>query len=583
MAGWLFKRTPLRIGPGSELRLRRAGSGRSLALRSLVVLTGLLFLELLPATGPILARAGAAYVAGWLVQVCLLAALVDAVRGALPRLVAVVPLLAYAAYWFAVWEQIGRVELRSEALQKSNPGVVLAFDPDKHSLVTDNAGAFAVSHVIPIVYSRDPARPEGYLSYRMVARAVAGSSPKIGKSASVPLKDLSESGFAAVPAGLLIASSVSDHPGDIWKDWGIGEQTIEIAAKGTVLGVFHTAYVDSLPPLPFVTIGCTYAGGASGQCSAGFVTQRLIIESRPTSVDRGLYDDGLSVMLKIAARSDKDSVRTHDLKVSAVTAAPSEVDGAEDAAFAELEGLIKGGDNELSSTVARTVANNPLRLEPLASLLVSRFLDLYRTKPPKAPGRQRNLSLLAMVISALSPSAFSAVQDQLAPLLGEMSAYPLLYLRMADLGVAAYPHYRDRIMSNDVSDAELTLSILAICRLGFADDELVSSMKAKLETSNDTDAKPELVSAIVVTMMKLGQENFAAEINLSGPAWLQTWRSEVLSGKGRTQVGPNNCMPAEWPLDQEIPPVMAPGLVWARRGWEPRSNPSLWPIRAKLD
>lgn len=572
MAGWHFKRTSLAIGPGAELRLRRAKRPRSLVLLSLLFLTGLLFLELMPPTGPLLARAGAAYVAGWLVQVCLLAVLVDAARGALPRLVAVLPLLAYGGYWCAVWEQGRRVEITSEALQNSNPGVVLAFDPDQHSVLTNNAEAFAVSHVIPIVYAPDPARPGGYLSYLVSARAAEGSFAKIGKRASVASTESSESAFATIPAGLLIESSISDHRGDIWKDWGIGERTTEVAAKGTRLGVFRSAYVDRLSPLPFVTIGCTYAGSASRQCGAGFVTERLSVESRPKSVDRGLYDDGLSVMLKIAKRSEKDALRTQDLKMAAGTGAPSEREAAEIAAFAELEGLLKGGDNELSSLVARTVASNPSRLEPFAPLLVSRFLELYRTKPPNAPGRQRNLSNLATMISALSPVAFSSVEDRLAPLLGELSAYPLLYLRMADLGAAAYPHYRDRIMANDAAETELILSVLAVCRLGFADAELISSLTSKINASGEAYEKAGLVSAIFLTMLKLGQEKIVEEFNPSEPAWLQTWRSQVLSGKGQTDVGPNNCMPADWPLDVEVPPVMAAGLVWSRGSWRPRSD-----------
>ncbi|MBV9290550.1 MAG: hypothetical protein JO288_22490, partial [Hyphomicrobiales bacterium] len=444
-----------------------------------------MFLELLPATGPILARAGAAYVAGWLVQFCLLAAAVDAARGALPRLVAVVPLLGYAGYWSAVWEQGQRVEIASEALQASNPDVVLAFDPDKHALVTDEAEAFAVSHVVPIVYSRDPSRPDGYRSYRPAAGAGEEASPKIEKSARNVLEDASAGAAAAAPDRLIITSSVSDHPGDLWKDWGIGERTIKVAAKGMPLGVFRSGYVDRLPPLPFVTIGCTYAGAASRQCGAGFVTERVNVESRPRSVDRVSYDGGLSVMLKIAARSENDSVRSRDMKVMAGTESPSEPATADDAAFAELESLIKGGENELSSRTAQIVANNPSRLGPLAPLMVSRFLELHQKKLPDAPGRGRNLSLLAMAIAALRPDAFSAVQEQLAPHLGELSAYPLLYLRTADAGAATYPHYRDRIMSNDVNGTEAILSILAICRLGFADDELISAMKSKLDVSTD--------------------------------------------------------------------------------------------------
>ena len=105
-------------------------------------------------------------------------------------------------------------------------------------------------------------------------------------------------------------------------------------------------------------------------------------------------------------------------------------------------------------------------------------------------------------------------------------------------------------------------------------------MKARL-LNNDGDAPIDVAyrTALFVTLIKLGQENPAAGSSpLELPA-LRSWYNDVLAGKGRGAAGPNNCMPLEWPLSQDVPAIMSPGLQWAQQRWESGPGPVDRPIR----
>ena len=114
---------------------------------------------------------GAANFAGWLGQFVFLSLLVDALRGALPRAFALIPVLFYSSYYFAYWEQGVHITLKSQELRRTNPGTIVDFDPRSYSLVMDKADVFAASHSIPVVYTHDASfvRDE-YVSYRLMAR-----------------------------------------------------------------------------------------------------------------------------------------------------------------------------------------------------------------------------------------------------------------------------------------------------------------------------------------------------------------------------------------------------------------------------
>ena len=128
-------------------------------------------LQFLSFSGPLLQSLGAETAAGWLVDAMLVALLIDAARGAVPRVTALVPVIVFASYSAAAWMQREHLRLASMEFQTSNPARALPFDPRTDSLVIDDAGTFAATHAIPVVYARDTSYLKaGYAAYRLMTK-----------------------------------------------------------------------------------------------------------------------------------------------------------------------------------------------------------------------------------------------------------------------------------------------------------------------------------------------------------------------------------------------------------------------------
>ena len=74
-------------------------------------------------------------------------------------------------------------------------------------------------------------------------------------------------------------------------------------------------------------------------------------------------------------------------------------------------------------------------------------------------------------------------------------------------------------------------------------------------------------SALFVTLLKLGQESTVKSSGRPNSRTLQGWYEAVLAGRGKTDVGPNNCMPMEWPEAANVPASLAPSLKWVNERW----------------
>jgi hypothetical protein len=448
-------------------------------------------------------------------------------------------------------------------------------------LVVDQADVFAATHSIPVVYQREPSYVrDGYLSYRLIARneieAYLRRNADDVQVFSVYLNDKIQSNAKELripehPPHKIISVSGYDDPGEGWKDWNIGFQITAASFEGQVRGVFKSGYVGRLPIVPFFTIGCKFSSETSKRrCQAEFATERVPIESRPNSVDRTLYPDPVSIMLGINALSDNQIVHFRNSDVGddhPMRAAPGE-----DAAFGALQDIVIGRRPAVSWATSFLVANNPSRLAPFASVMTKRFLDLSQTGAVVVPGRLEQARLLAGGIVALGPAEFATVQGQLSDFARRdniiRDEYPLLYLRLADVGPRMYSIYRDQFLDQNATERDKLLAVTAICRIGQADSELISAINsewAKFDSGELTDNNYQ--TALFVALLKLGQESTIKDTGRPNSRILRGWYEAVLAGRGKTDVGPNNCMPMEWPENTYVPAFLAPRLRWANERW----------------
>jgi hypothetical protein len=557
-----------------SLRLLRIPS-----LWLIAALTTLLVLEIPSASGRLLERLGAANFAGWLAQFVFLSLFVDALRGALPRAFALIPILFYSSYYFEYWEQGVQITLKSKELTRTNPGKVIDFDPRSYSLVMEKADLFAASHSIPVVYAHDESFVgDQYVSYRLMARE------KIKKYLSrndsyvqifsiywddVMQANVRELEFPERPKHRILSATVRDDPGEGWKDFNIGIETTLLSVDGRVVGEFKSAYVHKLPIVPIFRTGCTPTSGVQKKtCKADFITERIPIESRPGSVDRALYDDPVSVMLGIKGLS---GIEIADFHHSSGDAPPRAAPG-EDEAFEALRDVIGGQSPALSWAAFNLISGDSSRLAPLAAGMAKRFVSLNRMDNADLPGLREQAALLATGIAALGPADFASVQGELADLAGRdglRDEYPLLYLRLADAGLKLFAIYRDQFLAQSATQKEKLLAALAICRIGQADSELISAIESEWsESDNDAAKADNYRAALFVALAKLGQETLLRSSARANSKVLQGWYDAVLAGRGKTEVGPNNCMPLEWPgISIYVPAIMAPRLQWVQGQW----------------
>jgi hypothetical protein len=538
----------------------------------------LLILEIPIDSGRVLERFAGYSLVGWLGQCVFVVLAIDSLRAAIPRAFIIIPALFYSSYYFAFWDQGTHIALKSSQLRRTNPGRIVDFDPRSCSLVMEKADLFAASHFVPVVYTRDSSYVhDEYVSYRLVARDKIKQYLLKNDSdvqiLSVYWNDIiqpnvKELKFPERPKHCVVSIAVRDDPAEGWKDFNIGVETTSARFDGRVVGEFKSAYVDRLPVVPLFTMGCrSFTNPTRRLCEAYFRTERMEIESRPDSV-KALYDDPVSIMLGIKplSRSEIADFRSSGGDIPP-RAAPGDIE-----ALDVLRDVIAGRSAPLPWTTGFLISGDSARLAPFATDMVKRFLELVQVDNADLPGLHEQASLMATGIAALGPAEFAREQGRLADLVqrdGLLNEYPLLHLRLADAGPRLYPIYRDQFLAQGANRKDKLLAALAICRIGQGDSELLSAIKSEWsEPDEHTAISDNYKAALFVALLKLGQESYLRASVRSNIKILQDWYDAVLADHGKTDVGPNNCMPLEWPMGNiYVPPYMAPRLQWVQQQW----------------
>jgi hypothetical protein len=244
----------------------------------------------------------------------------------------------------------------------------------------------------------------------------------------------------------------------------------------------------------------------------------------------------------------------------------------EDAAFGALRDIISGRSPPLSWRTSFLIASNPSRLAPFAAGMTKRFLDLSQIGAVDIPGRLEQIRVLVAGIVALGSAEFATVQDLLSDFAGKDNSirdtYPLLYIRLADAGPKMYSIYRDQFLAQNATRRERLLAVIAICRIGQADRELIAAINSEWAKFDSGELKDNnYQTALFVALLKLWQVSTVKNSGRPTSQISKGWYEAVLGGRGKTDAGPNNCMPMEWPEDTYVPGVLAPRLKWVNERW----------------
>jgi hypothetical protein len=549
-----------------------------------------LALEYFPLPGVYLMLVGGSLFAGLLVHLFFASLLVEALTGRIPRAFILVPIIVYGGYYGAYFREGWQVEQLSQKLRTTNPGKIYDFDPTVSSLVMDRAQEFVETHDVPVVYEPNRNFPEAYLSERLITRAQCAGIKRDTQNRvfkfGVHFNGIFQGNicllrFPERPTNKSVKATLLGDP-QIWAHHTeIRQQTTEISVDDKAIGSFTTAFIWRLPAFPFLAIGCALNSGApSWDCFAGFTRSLMTIDGTPDTIDRAKFDDPISVMLGIRkyVAADLSNFAGFDSNLQALDSVHKEPEKVQNSVFDALDAVIDGQNPKPPFNLGYSAATSPDRLTPRAEDMARRFVALVRGDITTVPNGREQMEALAVAIGALPHDAFVGVAGPLFEVIKEapdraIHKYPMIYIRMGEAGTMTLPFYRDQIMVEEMRGWQRMFPVLALCRIGEADTDLIEEMKRRYN-SVDLQGGGDPVNyktALFVTLLKLGQESFLRE-NHPGKAGRDQWYGDMLAGKGLTKTGPNNCMPEDWPFTIYAAREVASSLKWSRNGWEARSN-----------
>jgi hypothetical protein len=550
---------------------------------ALLAIVGLLALQAFPYTGIILMMTGAAFLVGLLLHVFLIGLFVEAWLGRVPRALMAIPVMAYAGYYALYAYQTIEIRQKSARLQQENPGKVFSFDPEAYSLVTPDAETLVTQYAIPVVYQPNKNfNPEGHLAFRLLRRDQCNAIAPDSRARIVKLgvrfgnafqNNVCQLRFPESPQRRVI-TVVKHGDEEIWKrKWEIGEQLTEISVDGKVIGRFKTASVWRLPLLPEVAIGCGLISSTPAwKCSADFMRSHTEIDTIPVSVDHAKYGMPESVLLGIPryTAADLAAFRGDNRNDEAVARIAEEPKRVENDSFATLQQIVDGQSPAMPFNLGYSLASDPARLVPFAEPMAKRLQELARN----AGGKDRNqIEVLDAALASLPVSAFAPVSDTIFDIVRQNDGWKRLtrlYLRAAESGVKTSAFYESHFMSGEIKGFLRFLPVLAICRIGKASPEVVAEMKQRFSAASSDD---HYQSALLVALLSVGEEPFIKNnLPVKPGGNYRGWAEAVLSGNGKTAIGPNNCMAKEWGNTSYIGAVMAPSLRLNRGNWVAQSQ-----------
>ena len=554
----------------------------------LIVIAILLALQAFPVPGFFLMMLGGPIWTGFLVHVFLLALAIEGWVRRIPRAFVAIPLIAYGSYYALYIYQTIDMATVSAGLRKSNSGKVLDFNADTHSLVTPTAQWLVSSHAIVVAYEANTNfQPEQHRSFRLVRRDqcnLARDSLHRIQTTGVFFgnKLLDQVCVLSVPESppQKVISVVQIGDEEVWKrKRGISVQTHQLMLDGKIVGNYKTASVWRLPIFPGLVIGCgLISSEPAWKCAADFMRSHTVLDTVPNGIDRERFDGPESVMLGLPKYTATDiaNFRGYPQNEPALTWLAGEPQRVEDRMFALLQELAGGGDPKVPMGIKFSVVQNPTRLAPLAEAMANRFIELSNIRPTDGDAQEYHYRYegLAAALTALPDEAFAKVAAPLNAYFVEGMAsnqFPELYARIQRVsGRQTLDFYEADFMT--AQGYRQLFPLLAICRIGRASPAIVAEMKARMlreidDPSFDDDQK----TALIVALLKLGEDVFVRDnksrLAANARADFGSWLDAVLSGKGATKVGPNNCMTKDWNGRR----ATKPSLYWTNGVWILRS------------
>jgi hypothetical protein len=247
---------------------------KSMSFWLLVASIGVFLLQVFPLTGVLLMLVRAWFINALSVHLFFIALFVESINRRLPRVLAIVPFLAYGAYYWAYFEQKHMNAEESGKISNINIGKVFDFDPSAMSPVLDHstsngldADSFVAFHRVPVAYSRTysarlvPASQCATMkSYRNAASAW------VTRIAFYPRQLLTKETEPCLltrieqPANRQIVVRKSDHASPMQRWLGINEPSTDVVVDDKIVGSLQEIVVRPTPSYLWF-LGCGLVDG----------------------------------------------------------------------------------------------------------------------------------------------------------------------------------------------------------------------------------------------------------------------------------------------------------------------------------
>lgn len=513
-------------------------------------------LQIFPQTGIYLMLIGAPLWTGYLLLAAFIGLAIDAFVGNVRRFWIVVPLLALTAYYSLYLHQGWTIASREAQLKENNPTQLLQFDPSKHSLVTKNASGVVNGYRVPVAYS------PGNRSHQLVRRGECDAlrkdslariqttgvhfQPPSGRR--VYLRNLCILSLPDVPRSEIVEVLVSEQ--EVWKRKPtIEEGVYTLVHNGRKLGEYRTASIFRYSPIPMPIIGCGLnSSGPSWDCFASLKRTRYVLDTKPDTLPNEQAEHPVAIMLGLEPYSLQELQGFNGYPTSeiALAKASGEAKRVEEDAYVTLVSMVHDPKVELPWRFGYSLAQNEERLARDGNKVVDAFLALANAEETKGKAKE-----VAVAVAALPDAIFRVRASEIFGRIQNgpwWDLRPALYIRAADVGESALAKYKGDLIEGRVRGWLRFAPVLAICRIGSADDELRSFLKNEFSAS-DPLRDDEYHQALFLALLRLNEQEYVQrELNVRSPRRKEWYREVKDSHNSQPRTLPNNCMVAKWPV-----------------------------------
>jgi hypothetical protein len=590
-----------------------------------VALAALIVLQLPPVPGIFFVMFGAPLITGLLMHGLLASLFLESVLNRIPKALALIPILAYGAYYADYFHEDRALQNEVSAVQNDQPAVALRFEPAEQSLVVKNARVFVSDYDVPVAYEANAnVKPEGFEAYRRLSAAQCATARATyampGMTRLLPLGDgkpprshgNSEDDLDCVlatperPPHAIVSISVRGVDETWRRTPGVFETAVNITLDGKPTATYVTgAYAWRLPPFPQLFIGCGLIDNPSEwKCTADFlrtiatvgridvarentfvfaraaemlgIDKVALVEGHIAQRPAADLDHLLAKLPRLAPIKPTENAPSDDRYLFSGFASFLASDNYTTTTSGAWTMLVVDGADHPSSELADAIMRDPARLGPLRDQMIAK-LGAMRAHGISAVSPW--VRLVARGLTLLPTPLFVTISDDsLESLLqylreSEGWRYGGLYVRGADVGKRALPFYSADTVRYVHKWPQGENPALAICRIGEVDDAARQALRdayLKFQSGNPKKMSFNVVqygSALFLALLATGDEQFLRDHPINGADTKDgEWLALLLDGKGRVDGRPNNCVLLQRsPVSPED--RKAPGLIWSGQQW----------------